>query len=81
VTAIEIPLPWLMSWNYFSTPLSDMNTPLMGKSLFCATCGPYVADFGYDTSVKGWAYSLQISDGPFGDKPNLIDQHGIDREA
>lgn len=66
----EIPWQWQIGWNRLSTPFAHMDTVHIGESLFVASCGPYVLDFGYYTNRGTWAYVLTVCDGAFcGQKP------------
>jgi hypothetical protein len=77
----EIPWQWQIGWNRLSTPFAAMDTEQIGESLFVASCGPYVLDFGYYSRRGLWAYVLTICDGPFCGQTPVAFETFADREA
>jgi hypothetical protein len=77
----EIPWQWQIGWNRLSTPFAAMDTEQIGESLFVASCGPYVLDFGYYSRRGLWAYVLTICDGPFCGQTPVALERSADRNA
>jgi hypothetical protein len=77
----EIPWQWQIGWNRLSTPFAQMDTEQIGESLFVASCGPYVLDFGYYSRRGNWDYVLTIHDGPFCGETPVAFETFADREA